>query len=96
MTYEESAALMTDLVFRGRIKVSVVKYASSIASEDVSVQHHHARARWAASAKQQPDGVAGQVQPGVVMDPAIQAAGAEIEDVALQGAVEAEVNSSWI
>ena len=96
MTYTESAALMTDLEFRGRIKTAVVKYASSIEIEAANAAHHHARIRWASNAKQQPDTVAGQVQPGVVMDPAVQSAGAAIDDTALQGAVEAEANTSWI
>lgn len=96
MTYEESAALMVDIAFRNRIKTAVMKYSSSIQIEATNVAHHHARLRWAVTARQQPDSTASQVQPGVVMDPAVQTAGAAIDDTALQGAVEAEANASWI
>jgi hypothetical protein len=41
---------------------------------------------------QQPDMVAGQVTPSVVIDPAVEAAGAEITDAALQASVEVAVN----
>jgi hypothetical protein len=92
MTYTESAALMTDLEFRGRIKVSCLKYADSIMNEANTVPAHNMRLRWAQTTFQQPDMVAGQVQPPVVMDSAVQTAGAEITDDALQGSVEAVVN----
>lgn len=96
LDYSDSAALMVDPAFRSRVKVCIVKYSSSIQIEASAVAHHNARARWATVAKQQPDITAAQVQPGVVMDPAVQTNGAAITDTALQGAVEAEVNKSWI
>ena len=92
MTYEESAALMTDPDFRGRIKVSCLKYADSILGEAESVPAHNTRLKWAQQSFQQPDMTAAQVQPAVVMDSAVQAAGATISDIALQGSVEAVVN----
>lgn len=91
MTYEESAALMADLEFRGRVKVSCLKYADSIMIEAPSVPAHNARYKWAQLAFMQPDLVAMQVQPPTVMDPGVQTAGAAVTDVALQGAVEAVV-----
>jgi hypothetical protein len=92
MTYDESAALMIDLEFRGRIKVAILKYADSIVGEANNVPAHNTRLRWAATAMQQPDQTAMQLQPPVVMDSAVQADGKDITDVALQGSVEATVN----
>lgn len=92
MTYQESAELSTNPDFRGRVKIACLKYADSIMIESSSVPAHNTRQRWAVSAMQQPDATASQVQPPTVMDPAVQAAGAAIEDVGLQGAVEAVVN----
>jgi len=92
MTYSESNALMTDAEFRGRIKVASLKYADSIMLEANTVPTHNTRLRWAQNCFQQPDMVAGQIQPPVVMDPAVQTAGKDITDAALQGAVEGTVN----
>jgi hypothetical protein len=92
MTYEESAALMSDAAFRGRVKVAMLKYADSILIEASSVPAHKTREKWALSAFQNPDMTAIQIQAPTVMDPAVQAAGAEVLDASLQGAVESVVN----
>lgn len=92
MTYEESAALMQDIAFRGRVKVACLKYADSIMIEASNVPAHNARYKWAQNAFMQPDLVAMQVQPPTVMDPGVQSAGAAVTDAALQGAVETVVN----
>lgn len=92
MTYEESAALMTDAQFRGRIKVACLKYAGSILDEPATTAGHTSRIRWAGHCVLQPDMTASQVQPPTVMDPEVQADGPGITDVALQGAVETTVN----
>jgi hypothetical protein len=92
MTYEESAALMTDMAFRGRVKVAVLKYADSIMIELPSVPAHNTRERWATTAMQNPDAIAAQIQPPTIMDPAVQQDGATITDAALQSAVEGTVN----
>ena len=92
MTYEQSAALMTDAAFRGRVKVAALKYAGSILIEDEATPAHNTRERWAMNTYQNPEMVAAQLQAPTIMDPAVQAAGAAIEDVALQGAVEGVVN----
>ena len=92
MTYEESSALMGDAAFRGRIKVAVIKFADYILAEDNTTPAHNTRVKWAQAAYQNPDMVAAQIQSAVVMDTAVQAAGAEIDDAALQGAVETTVN----
>jgi len=92
MTYEESAALMNDFAFRGRIKVAALKYADSIMGEATTVPAHNTRERWAMNTMQNPEMVAAQLQPPVVMDAAVQDAGSAILDPALQGSVEAVVN----
>lgn len=92
MTYEESSALMLDIPFRGRIKVGAVKYADYIFNEASNTQGHASRYRWAQTAMQQPDQTAAMLQPPVVMDSAVQSAGPEISDAALQAAIEGVVN----
>lgn len=92
MTNTELATLMNDMEFRGRIKVSCLKYADSISIEASNVPAHNTRLRWANNTMLQPDNAAQVVTPNVCMDPAVQTAGAAITDVALQGAVEATVN----
>jgi hypothetical protein len=93
MTYDESALLMQDQTFRGRIKVSCLFYATYIHGEAPGTAGHAARYRWAQEAYRQPDMVAAQMHSPVVMNAAVQAAGAAIEDAALQTAVESVVNT---
>jgi hypothetical protein len=83
---------MQDLAFRGRVKVSCLKFADYILLEAATTPAHNARVRWATSTFQMPEQAAIQVQPPTVMDPAVQAAGAAITDAGLQSAVENVVN----
>ena len=92
MTYEESAALMMDGVFRGRVKVACLKFANFIFAEAPTEPAHNTRTKWAHRASEMPDQVAAEVTPLTVMDTAVQDAGATIADAALQGAVETSVN----
>jgi hypothetical protein len=92
MTYEESAALMTDTLFRARVKVACLKYAHSIMNEANTVPAHNTRLKWATSVIASPDTVAQQIQPSTVMDSAVQLAGADLQDPSLQGAVESVFN----
>lgn len=92
LTYSQSAALMVDPDFRGRVKVSCLTFANSIQNELPSVPAHNARLRWANQCFQNADMTATQVQPPTVMDPAVQDTGSTISDTALQGAVETTVN----
>jgi len=91
MTYEESAALMTDPQFRGRIKVACLKFADAIVGEPTTTSAHNTRLRWAQQCMQNPDSTAMQTQPPTVMDAQVQTDGAAITDAALQGSVEATV-----
>jgi hypothetical protein len=92
MTYQESSALMTDIDFRGRIKVACLKFADSIMGEASNTPAHTTRFQWAQSCMRNPDVTATQTQPPTVMDAAVQSAGASIDDEALQGAVETTLN----
>lgn len=92
LTYEQSAALMRDDVFIGRIKVGCITYARYITDEAPSTPAHSTRVRWAQNALLNPDAAAQQVTPTVVMDSAVQVDGAAVTDTALQGAVENAVN----
>lgn len=94
MTYNESAALMTDLEFNGRIKVAAIKYADAIINEPSTTGAHNTRLRWAQGCFQNPTGTAQQLQPPVVMDAEVQADGPAITDAALQVAVETVVNKT--
>ena len=92
LDYAGSAALMTDMDFRGRVKTACLKYADFITLEAPTVPAHSTRIKWAQNTMAMPDGAAGTVTPTVVMDPAVQSAGAAITDGALQSAVENSVN----
>jgi hypothetical protein len=92
ITYEEAAALTTDLVFRGRVKIACIKFAYYILDEAVSIPAHNSRVKWANRTLSQPDQVALEVQNNVVVDAKVQESGATITDVDLQSAVETTVN----
>lgn len=88
MTYQESAALMTDPVFRGRVKVAALKYADEILRKPDNPLN---LLRWAQLAFTQPDQTAASIQPSVVMQPAVQEQGANVTDSNLQFAVDQTV-----
>jgi hypothetical protein len=92
MTYEESAALMSDIAFQNRIKVACLTFANYINGEDTATTAHNTRLRWAQNTFANPQQSAAAVQPEVVMDPAVQTDGADITDPALQSATENAVN----
>lgn len=103
MTYEQSGALMDmntpgGIAFRKRIKVSCLYYATYITNESNTTPAHSSRYRWAQHTGLQPEAVAIEMQPMVVMEDAVQTAGVDengnalITDAALQSAVETVVN----
>jgi hypothetical protein len=105
MTYAESNALMTDIEFRGRIKVACLNYANFILTgatvgtmprkvqPPVGAPGSNSFNRWARECFINPDMTAVQVQPPTVMEPSVQAAGAATSDADLQTAVENVVNT---
>lgn len=92
LTYEDSAALMNDPAFRGRVKVACLKFATYIMDEAPSVPAHSTRIKWAQQTTANPEVSATQIIPTVVMDGQVQADGAAITDPNLQTAVETSVN----
>jgi hypothetical protein len=86
LTYEESAILMNDPVFKGRVKVSALTYAQYITLQPAT---SGSRIRWAQQVMQQPDAMAQSLVSPVVMNPNVQADGGAIDDVNLQAAVQA-------
>jgi hypothetical protein len=95
MTDEESAALMNDIPFRNRIKVSALKYADALLNRPTDTPGINQQRAWGKNTQTMPDTVAMQLQPVVVMDTAVQEAGASITDAALQVVVETAVNKSF-
>lgn len=98
LTYAQSAELMKNGDFIGRVKVGCITYARYISDEPNNTPAHSTRLRWANNTMLNPDSSAQQVTPTVVMDGAIQSAGVDeagnslVTDAALQGAVENAVN----
>lgn len=92
MDYSESAQLMRDQAFHGRVKVAGLKYTTYILGEPVETPGHTSRYNWAKNFAMQPDMGATSIQPMVVMDTQVQTDGAAITDAALQSSVEAVVN----
>lgn len=90
MTYEESAQLITDMQFRGRVKVAVLTMASRILGAGGG--NSTSAFRWATQAFQNADQVAAAVQGPAVMEPGVQSLGASIDDGGLQFAVDNAVN----
>jgi len=92
LTYEQSAALMMDMNFRGRVKVSCLKYSTAIFDEPTDTAAHNTKLKWAAECAQNPDAMAQKIQNPVVMDAQVQQDGSAITDVALQASVETTIN----
>lgn len=94
LTYDQLAALMNDQAFRGKVKVSMLRYCDTILIEPDTTLGHTSRVRWAQQAMQQPEMWASQLTPSVVMDPAIQESGSASTDIQVQGATEAVINKT--
>lgn len=50
LSYSESANLMTDQSFRGRVKVACLTFANYISNEANDVPAHNVRLKWASTA----------------------------------------------
>ena len=92
MTYLEAAALARDIEFQGRVKIAALTFAAFVLLEAPDTPGHIARLRWALLAIEQPDFQASRLQPLVVIDPAVSAAGAAIADAELQSVVEVVIS----
>ena len=92
LDYAATAALMSDTMFKERVKVSCLKYAEYIMNEGPGVDAHWSRIKWAQDALFGPDVTVNKIIPLVVLDPAVQSDGAAITDGALQPVVEIVIN----
>jgi len=92
LDYAGSDALMQDMAFQGRIKCACLVFANYILGEATNVPAHNTRVKWANNTIQAPNVSASLITPTVVMDPAVQAEGGDIDDAGLQAAVEGAVN----
>ena len=91
MTYEESAALMQDMAFRGRVKVAALNYAQYL-SLQVATASSNATMMWVQQTFRSPDAMAQTLTPPTVMNPNVQAAGTDVSDDALLAAVQSVAN----
>jgi len=109
MTSEESAYLMTELTFKGRVRVYLITYANTILNEPTTTSRHKSGVDWSEETIRNSDQRAFTYQPAVVMDPGIQQAGliddpndtntpprkiSAATDLQLEAAVQAVVNKS--
>jgi hypothetical protein len=92
LDYAHSATLMTDIDFRGRIKVAMLKWTAYVLGEAPGTPAHSARLRYAQNCNLNPDNAAAVIQPQVVMDPNVQQQGSDVPDDTLQSAVEGVIN----
>ena len=93
LTHDQSAQLMNDATFRGRVKVSCLGYAQYISLEATNTPAHNSRFKWAQTVFANPDLVAGQITPPTVLNPNVQQAGSVITDADLDAAVQAVVDA---
>jgi hypothetical protein len=95
MTLLELSDLATDITMRNRIKMASLKYADVLANRPLDTPGINGQRSTAKTIQQNPDQYAMQIQPTVVMDSAVQSAGANVTDEALQAAVETSINRSF-
>lgn len=88
MTYAESAALMNDTVFRGRVKVALLNYAQYL-SLQLATASSNAKMVFIQQTIRNLEVMTQTVVPPTVMNPNVQQDGADISDANLQAAVQA-------
>lgn len=86
LTYEESAALMSDQVFRGRVKAACISYAGTLLASPPA--NNPALFAWASATYDNPELATQKVTPPAVMNVNVQTEGAAISDPALLATVE--------
>ena len=93
LSFSQSAVLMRDPTFNGRIQVAALLFANYIIGEPGNVPAHNTRQKWAMATLTNPALAAQQVQPTVVMQQVVQQYGADVSDQDLQTAVEIAVQA---
>jgi hypothetical protein len=88
LAYTDSAGLMQDIEFQGRVKVACLTFANNILGEDPATAAHNTRLKWAQQCMLNPQQAAQQCQHNVVMQPQVQAVGKDVTDADLQIATE--------
>lgn len=83
LSLAESATLINDLDFRGRVKVAALKYATYLFTQGGDQN----KMPWAQRTLQQPDAAAQTLVPPTVMNVNVQTLGADINDQNLEAAV---------
>ena len=87
MTLEESAALMNDATFRGRVKVAALNYAQYL-SLQASTASSNAKMTFMQQTMRAPDAMAQTLTPPTVLNPNVQQDGPTVSDASLQAAVQ--------
>jgi len=90
MTLEESANLINDPSFRGRVKVAALIYAQYLSLQP---NNSSSTSNWIFQTLRAPDQVALTLTPSVVINPNVQIAGANVADPDLQAAVQSVATS---
>lgn len=90
MSLTDSANLINDITFRGRVKVAALQYAQYL---QLQSGLNMSKANWVQRTMQAPDQVALQLVPAVVMSPNVQqAGGAAVSDPDLIAATQVEAD----
>jgi len=85
MTFEESATLINDPTFRGRVKVAALVYAQYLSLQP---NNSSRRSDWIFNTLRAPDIATQTLTPSVVINPNVQQEGASVTDPNLQAAVQ--------
>ena len=86
LSLADSAILMMDSTFRGRVKVAALKYAQYL---QLQPSLSNSKSNWIRSTISSPDQTAATLTPAVVMNPNVQGPGADVDDANLSAAVQA-------
>lgn len=85
LSLDQSAQLMKDFTFLGRVKSAALTYAQYLSLQPAN---SGAKVRWMQQTMNQPDQMAQQLVSPVVLNPNVQQAGSTIDDPGLQAAVQ--------
>lgn len=85
LSFAESAELINNLDFRGRVKVAALQYAAYLATV---AGNSNSKQQWAQRTLQMPDQTAQTLVGPVVMNTNVQSLGANIDDQNLAASVQ--------
>lgn len=90
LNLEESANLINDSAFRGRVKVAALLYAQYLT---LHPGNSNSMMNWVFQTLKSPDASTAMLVPSVVINPNVQSAGKDVTDADLQSAVQTVANS---